>query len=141
MCVDETLESAVLTKISEKVEPITIGDILGGMSVSELLDAKGTVDTILKERITHETDAIRASVESIAKATGVPIDRVLETLVTEKPRRTRVKRDDESEKRPERIKYRHPDNPELTWSGRGREPKWLEQARDDGYDESALLAE
>lgn len=23
------------------------------------------------------------------------------------------------------IKYRHPQNPELTWTGRGRTPKWV----------------
>lgn len=27
------------------------------------------------------------------------------------------------------VKYRHPRNPELTWSGRGRRPNWLSGAR------------
>lgn len=25
------------------------------------------------------------------------------------------------------LHYRHPDNPSLTWSGRGRKPKWLKE--------------
>lgn len=29
-------------------------------------------------------------------------------------------------------KYRHPDNPSLTWSGRGRQPAWLKDALDAG---------
>jgi len=139
MCVDETLESAVLTKISEKVEPISLADILSDLSVAELLDAKETVETMLAERVNRENATIRASIEAISKATGVPYERILETLAPEKPRRTRVKRDEE-ERKPERVKYRHPDHPELTWSGRGREPKWLEEAREEGYDEAALLA-
>jgi len=139
MCVDETLESAVLTKISEKVEPISLADILSDLSVAELLDAKETVETMLAERVNRENATIRASIEAISKATGVPYERILETLAPEKPRRTRVKRDEE-ERKPESVKYRHPDHPELTWSGRGREPKWLEEAREEGYDEAALLA-
>jgi DNA-binding protein H-NS len=27
------------------------------------------------------------------------------------------------------VKYRHPKDPSLTWSGRGRRPKWLVEAR------------
>lgn len=140
MCGNETLESAVLTDLSDKVEPITVRDVLSGMSVAELLDAKGTVEMMLKSQVTKENDAIRASIEAIAKATGVPFERVLETLTPEKPRRTRIKRDEDTEKKPDRIKYRHPDNPELTWVGRGREPKWLEEARNEGYAEADLLA-
>jgi DNA-binding protein H-NS len=26
------------------------------------------------------------------------------------------------------AKYRHPDNPSVTWSGRGRQPAWLREA-------------
>lgn len=29
-------------------------------------------------------------------------------------------------------KYAHPENPELTWTGRGRKPKWVEAALDAG---------
>lgn len=29
-------------------------------------------------------------------------------------------------------KYRHPDNPELTWSGRGRQPAWVKEVLEAG---------
>ncbi|MBO9468145.1 H-NS histone family protein [Tropicibacter sp. R15_0] len=29
-------------------------------------------------------------------------------------------------------KYRHPENPALTWSGRGRKPKWFVEALEQG---------
>lgn len=29
-------------------------------------------------------------------------------------------------------KYRHPENPELTWAGRGRQPRWIKDALKDG---------
>ena len=31
-----------------------------------------------------------------------------------------------------RAKYRHPENPEKTWSGRGRQPQWYKDAVDGG---------
>jgi DNA-binding protein H-NS len=30
------------------------------------------------------------------------------------------------------AKYRHPENPEVTWSGRGRRPAWIKEALDEG---------
>lgn len=37
-------------------------------------------------------------------------------------------------------KYRHPENPDLTWSGRGRKPGWISEALDAGksLDEFAI---
>ena len=29
-------------------------------------------------------------------------------------------------------KYRHPENPELTWAGRGRQPRWIKEALQQG---------
>ena len=29
-------------------------------------------------------------------------------------------------------KYRHPENPEMTWSGRGRKPSWIVEALEAG---------
>lgn len=33
---------------------------------------------------------------------------------------------------PAAPKYRHPENPSLTWSGRGRKPKWIVEAIEAG---------
>jgi len=32
------------------------------------------------------------------------------------------------------AKYRHPENPELTWSGRGRQPQWIKDLIEAGGD-------
>lgn len=38
------------------------------------------------------------------------------------------------------IKYRHPENPSLTWTGRGKTPSWLVQASSEpGYVEENYL--
>lgn len=39
------------------------------------------------------------------------------------------------------VKYRHPLDQSLTWSGRGRAPKWYEHALENGFVEADLLAD
>jgi DNA-binding protein H-NS len=39
------------------------------------------------------------------------------------------------------VKYRHPDNPALTWSGRGKRPQWLVEALAAGRTLDDLAAE
>jgi len=36
-------------------------------------------------------------------------------------------------------KYCHPDDPRLTWSGRGRKPRWFNEAIDAGYTRDHML--
>lgn len=37
------------------------------------------------------------------------------------------------------AKYQHPENPALTWSGRGRRPAWFIEAMENGTPEEELL--
>ena len=36
-------------------------------------------------------------------------------------------------------KYRHPENPQLTWTGRGRQPAWIKEAVEQGQDLETYL--
>lgn len=36
-------------------------------------------------------------------------------------------------------KYRHPDDPSQTWSGRGRKPNWIKEALEQGVDIDSML--
>ncbi|MGK2953258.1 MAG: H-NS histone family protein [Thiobacillus sp.] len=38
-------------------------------------------------------------------------------------------------------KYRNPNNPEETWSGRGRQPKWMQQLQAEGTSMDELAIE
>ncbi|MCA8881042.1 MAG: H-NS histone family protein [Rhodobacteraceae bacterium] len=40
---------------------------------------------------------------------------------------------------PRPAKYRHPENADLTWSGRGRQPQWFKDAVDAGADPDDFL--
>jgi len=45
----------------------------------------------------------------------------------------------EAPKKTVAAKYQHPENPTITWSGRGRKPKWFEEALASGVKEEDLL--
>lgn len=38
-----------------------------------------------------------------------------------------------------KAKYHHPENRDVTWSGRGRKPKWFQEALDAGMARDALM--
>lgn len=67
-------------------------------------------------------DAISA-LEAVAKEKGFN----LAELTNPKKARTAVK-----------AKYQHPENPEVTWSGRGRRPAWFNEALDRGISQEDL---
>ncbi len=57
----------------------------------------------------------RAKVDDLARELGFSLDELAETAP--------------SHKRPAAApRYRHPENPEITWSGRGRKPAWIADA-------------
>jgi DNA-binding protein H-NS len=55
----------------------------------------------------------RAEAEAVAKRFGFSLAELLDTA----PPTTK--------KAPPEAKYRHPENPAVTWSGRGRKPGWI----------------
>ncbi len=61
----------------------------------------------------------RSKLDGIAKEMGYSLAELVGTDV--KPTRA-----------PAAAKYRHPDNSDLTWSGRGRKPLWFVAALDAG---------
>ena len=38
-------------------------------------------------------------------------------------------------------KYRHPENAEMTWTGRGRQPEWMKSALENGHSKDEFLIE
>ena len=72
----------------------------------------------------HKAEA-RTKLEAIAKEMGYS----LADLIGNKVKTTRA---------PAVAKYRHPENAALTWSGRGRKPKWFVDHINAGRDPSDL---
>lgn len=68
-------------------------------------------------RLQEERDALRARMRQLAEEAGMSIEELFGTAKAPCGKR--------APPAPATVKYRNPDNPEETWSGRGRPARWL----------------
>jgi DNA-binding protein H-NS len=98
---------------------------LEAMSLKELRQLqKDLAKAISTYEDRHKAEA-RAKLEAIAKEMGYS----LADLIGVEVKTTRA---------PAVAKYRHPENAAVTWSGRGRKPKWFIDYFNAGRDPSEL---
>jgi DNA-binding protein H-NS len=92
---------------------------LENLSLDELKKLRKEVDSEIKSFGDRKKRQALAEVEAFARDRGLSPSDLTEIA----KRRTR---------KPAKPKYAHPDNPEQTWTGRGRRPRWLEDALSKG---------
>ena len=97
------------------------------MSLAELRDLKKSVAKAISIFEVRQKAEAREKVEMLAKDLGFTLAELAEL---EEPKRKRA---------PSTKIYRHPENPALTWSGRGRKPGWFAAHVDGGKDPDELL--
>ncbi|MDD2741819.1 MAG: H-NS histone family protein [Rhodocyclaceae bacterium] len=101
---------------------------LTSLSVIQLRDLQQQIPVELKRRETQEKINLLNEARAFVKARGYALEELLgkesKIKVTSG---TKVK-----------VKYRHPENPELEWTGRGRKPKWVEAWLASGFAMDAL---
>ena len=103
---------------------------LSTLTVAQLRDLQQQIPAELKRRESQEKINILNEVRAFAKARGYAIEELLgkEAKVKSATSGTKVK-----------VKYRHPQNADLEWTGRGRKPKWVEEWLASGATIDALL--
>lgn len=88
---------------------------------------RADVDKALN-RVTEaeKKDALRAA-QKAAKAHGFSLDELTggEKAVAEKPEKKKIARSAADGRAKVAPKFANPNNPDETWSGRGRAPKWM----------------
>lgn len=97
---------------------------LSSMSRKDLLQLQKDIDKALKEAEQRERREALQAAEKAAAEFGFSLS---ELSADAKPRGAAKK-----SKTP--PKYRNPENPEETWSGRGRKPQWVHDALAKGVD-------
>jgi DNA-binding protein H-NS len=86
------------------------------LSVAQLRDLQQQIPAEIKRRESQEKVNVLNELRAIAKTRGYAIEDLLGKEVKVKATTgNKVK-----------VKYRHPENIELEWTGRGRKPKWVE---------------
>ncbi|TXI74378.1 MAG: H-NS histone family protein [Dechloromonas sp.] len=89
---------------------------LSTLSISQLRDLQQQIPAELKRRESQEKADALVKLRAMAKTLGFSIEELMEKEAKVKsPSGGKVK-----------VKYRHPENAELEWTGRGRKPKWVE---------------
>lgn len=89
---------------------------LSTLSVAQLRDLQQQIPAELKRREAQEKVNVLNELRAFAKTRGYAIEELL-------GKETKVKAVTGNKVK---VKYRHPQNPELEWTGRGRKPKWVE---------------
>ena len=98
---------------------------LEALSLSELKKMqKGVAEGISAFEDRQKAEA-RAKVEALARDLGYSLAELVGT-------------ETKSSRAPAAAKYRHPETPALTWSGRGRKPQWFVEALEAGKTASDL---
>lgn len=88
---------------------------LDAMSMDELKKLRKDVDRAIANYETRRKAEATALLEEKARELGFSLN----DLVSTAPKRG---------KKPSVVRYRHPENPTLGWSGRGRRPAWINEA-------------
>lgn len=86
------------------------------MSVSELRNLQELIPAEIKRRESQEKAKILDELRALAKSRGYAIEELL-------AKEAKVKQVSQNKVK---VKYRHPENADLEWTGRGRKPKWVE---------------
>lgn len=94
---------------------------LNEMSLDELQVLQKNVETAIETHESRKISEARAKIQEIAKELGVSMNQIFGVNSAKKRNSTIKKTVGVSGP----VKYRHPDTPELTWTGRGRRPNWI----------------
>jgi DNA-binding protein H-NS len=89
---------------------------LTGLSVADLRALQEQINQEMKKREDQEVAKAREQILAIAQSIGIPLKDLLASSA-------RVKAPTKSVP----VRYRHPTNASLKWSGRGRQPQWVKE--------------
>jgi len=98
---------------------------LKSMSAAELNKLKAAVEKEIDGRKKTQRNKALGEIKSIAAKYGLKLSEVVSAPAGQvKTRKPKAKKTTKSPEK--KIAYRHPENPQLTWSGgRGRRPQWV----------------
>lgn len=90
---------------------------LSGLSVVELRALQDQVKQALKDREHEEQAKAREQILAIAQSAGISLQDLLGAQSRSKNTASKAK---------VAVRYRHPSDASLQWTGRGRQPKWVQ---------------
>lgn len=89
---------------------------LSNMSVGDLRNLQEQIKQEMKKREGQEMQKAREQILAIAQSVGVPLKDLMAATAGRGSKGATVA-----------VRYRHPDDSNLQWTGRGRQPKWVKE--------------
>ncbi|MGR3739131.1 MAG: H-NS histone family protein [Limimaricola soesokkakensis] len=102
---------------------------LDDMDLDDLKKLRKAVDRAIQDYQERKRTQARNAAEAAARELGFSLEELVASKGTKKGRPTSP------------AKYRNPDDPAQTWSGRGRQPQWMKDAIESGADRDDFLIE
>lgn len=106
---------------------------ISGLSIQELEELQARIPAEIAKRKAGEKEQLLSELASLASKHGYSLDELVggkrAAPAEAKGKRTR---------KAAAVKYRHPNNGELTWSGRGLKPRWVNEWLGQGNSLDAL---
>lgn len=93
---------------------------LSTLSLEELNDVIAQAEALIEARKSEELKRVYAEVLDKASALGLTLEELLEQGARGARKTTPA-----TTKKPVAVRFRNPENPEETWTGRGKQPRWL----------------
>lgn len=100
---------------------------LSTLTRKELVDLRSQLDAAIAAAEQREKEEALKAVEEAAAQYGFTLSEIAGAAKSNAGKRPKAA-----------PKYRNPENPEETWSGRGRKPQWIHAALTKGLDISDL---
>lgn len=88
---------------------------ISNLSLFELKSLLDQIPAEIKRREKDEMAKLRKEVEALVHARGFSLDELINESSSKEPK----------ERKAVAVKYRHPENNSLAWTGRGRQPRWV----------------
>lgn len=101
---------------------------LDTLSLAELKELQGD----LEKAIDHAEKRERKEALEKLEAQALEMGFTFAELVATKEGKTGAGRKPSRPRAPSFPKYRHPDDPGITWTGRGRQPNWIKEGLAEG---------
>ncbi len=120
----------------------TLEDLVD-VSRGDLLKLRANVEEALRANEAREKQAAKDKIKELVESSGFNLvdlfGDMLPRTTGETGKRSYNRKSKDGEREPVAPKYRHPENPSETWSGRGRKPKWVEAHLEAGGNMEDLL--
>lgn len=107
-----------MNKSSNDTKIMEAATLVSSMSLAQLQEFQTTLTSeITKRRVENKREAL-TQIRNIAAANGLKLEDIIKEPV-------KIQKATRSGTGPAPIKYRHPEDSKLHWTGRGRRPQWV----------------